>query len=151
MQFLNYLAISVIAYLGVLVGYLFLVLAPEEKQPGMKYFSRISSVLALSAAFLAIYLSFRNPIILSLSAIFILLLIFYRKHLIHVSYIFFSVIFCLLSESAIAFSIISIIIFAYGLTSGAIIFDPREKRKSLMKCLSLSYFIIIASFLRTFL
>ncbi len=147
MEFLNYFLVSVVCYLGVIAGYILMLVAPEEKKPGMRYFNAVHySLFIFSVLFVFI---FRFQDISFIICGLLALIVFYvlRNYGIYISYLWFSVIFYLFSEFS-EFLVFAAIIFAYGLVSGAVICDLKDKRNSLLKVLSLAYFIIIVNLLR---
>lgn len=150
MQALNYFLVSVVSYLGIVAGYVLMLAAPEEKKPGMKYFNIICYSLFLLSVFFTIF--FRpTPIFIFLALFFAVVIYYSKKYQIYLTYLFFSIIFYLFSDSYMLFSVFSIIIFTYGLSAGSISIDLKHKKKSLLKIFSLIYFIIIANILRLIL
>ncbi len=145
MQFLNYLLVSIAAYLGIAAGYVLMLAAPEEKKPGMKYFNMLNYFLFFLSIIFSIF--FRQSIFF---IIFIILfsLCFYllREYQIYIAYLLFSVLFYIFSESYM--HLFSVIIFAYGLSAGAVIFDLKDKKGALFKVLSFAYFILAANLLK---
>ena len=147
MEFLNYLLISVVSYLGVIAGYILMLVAPEEKKEGMKYFNVIQHFLFLIFVLFAIFFKFSDILFILGGVLALALFYSLKRYQIHVSYLSFSVFFYLFSAST-EFLIFSVIIFIYGLAAGSILFDLKDKKTSLLKVFSLAYFIIAANLLR---
>ena len=137
---MEYFLVSVIAYLGLLAGYIILHLAQEEKKPGMKYFKFIENVLFFVSLIVLVYY---NASLIALIAIIFWLL--YRKYSIYIAYLSFAFGFFVLGGNLIY----ATIIFGYGLTAGSIIYQPRKNRLS--RIIFLIYFIVIANILKLIL
>ena len=126
-------AIIIISYLGIVSGYVILMFVPEERKQGEKYFSLASFTAFYAIAFLSIY--FLKPAFVFLPILFTVLFSFFRTN--NIAYIFFSALIPFLPSSDAIISI-SIAIFFYGLSAGALIFRRGESK--LKKILSYAYY-----------
>ena len=73
---LNYFLISVISYLGIILGYIFLHFAPEENA-GRKYFSFINKALFILSLFVLVFFTWPNVFALVFSIVFFILFIIF--------------------------------------------------------------------------
>lgn len=146
MEFLNYFLISILCYLGVISGYIIMWVASEEKEEGMKYFIPFQGFLFVAFVLLTVFFKFDNLFFIIGGVLALIVFFLFRKFQIYFSYLFFSLFFYLFSQY-VELSILSVIIFMYGLVAGAIIFDLKGKKSSLMKVVSLFYFVVIANIL----
>lgn len=144
MEILNYFLVSLIAYLGSVAGYIMILFAPEEKKPGMKYFNAINYFLVLLFVLFLIFFNWFNLLVVLGVFLFFVMLYFFRKYGIYLMYLLFSVVFPFL-DSQKEVLVFSILIFVYGLVVGAVLIDLKNKKVSLMKVLSLIYFVIISN------
>ena len=146
MEILNYFILTIVAYLGLVAGYVFLIMAPEEKKPGMRYFRIVNHFLFILSILLLIWFKTTN-VIFWLSVVVLLVLYFaLRRYHIYVAYIMYSLMFYFFEETEI--KIFAVIIFAYGLSAGAYICEPNKRGESLSKIFILSYFILVANTLK---
>jgi len=146
MEFLTYFIVSILAYLGIIIGSIIIIFAPEEKK-GIKYFIGVNYFLFYIALLFVILFSGFNFLIIVLSLIFGILFVIYKTKQIYTAYLNFAVVFYVSSGSINPFLVISSIVFIYGLSSGAIIMNPKEKKKSFVKALYLIFFVILANIL----
>jgi hypothetical protein len=135
MQFINYFLISVVSFLGLVIGIILVQIAPEEQKPLNKYLIILRQILLLMIfAFIAFYYSgsaFYLPI---LAAYFILAaLVEYRlKGLIKKSMITSSalgVLFFLSMQNSNLFAIESSLILLYGIPTASLIYKKKEKNQ----------------------
>jgi hypothetical protein len=151
MELLTYFLVLLAAYLGIVAGYFIMLVAPEEKKPGMKYFNFLSYfIFYLSIAFIILF-SYKNPIYLLI--VLVLGIIFYlsKRIQLYSAYALFSVFLYLYSVSIPEFLVFSALTFGFGIVSGAIICDLKDKKKSFFKVLYLTVFILISVLLKIFL
>jgi len=138
---INHFLVSIIAYLGLVGGFIILYFAPEEKKPGMKYFTWINYALALFGVLLLNSFLFANYLAIILSVIFLVLGIYFRDKIIYFSYLYFGIgLFLLIGQYG--YEAFAALIFAYGLTAGAILYE--KKWKNFYKVLYLFYFVVIS-------
>jgi hypothetical protein len=145
MQLLNFFLISLICYLGVITGYVIMLLAPEEKKQGMKYFRFLLNAIFIFTIILSVYI--RLDLIVILVSILAVIFFYTLEYKIHVSYLLFAILFYLLSDSSL-FLVLSLAIFAYGMAAGSYVYDPRYKRKSFFRVIYLIYFLILTNLLK---
>ncbi|MBD3163632.1 hypothetical protein GF323_00360 [Candidatus Woesearchaeota archaeon] len=147
MDFLSYFFSSAVSYSGIIAGYVLMLAAPEEKEPGERYFKALSYFLIgisiVMGFFFIGYLSILTAAIFSAGFAF-------KKHTVHFAYLGFSVMFYAFSGTAMILALAAII-FVYGLASGALLADLGNKRLSFFRVLSLSYFILAANALKLIL
>ena len=149
MNNLYYFIISVISYLGVVAGFILMLVAPEEKKIGMRYFKLINYLLYVSLILLLIYLGEFNPYLIGLGIIGLVLFFVMKKYYIYIAYLLFSIVLYIFSEQNL--EVFSIIIFAFGLSAGAYVTDLRHKKHSFYRILTLIYFIFITNLLKIIL
>jgi hypothetical protein len=143
MSLLTYLLILLLSYIGILAGYIILLLAPEEKKPGMKYFYPLNIGLFLVFVVLMVWAKFEIiSVVLALASV--LLFFRFKNFQIHTAYIFFGLSYFLLSDNAY-FIIFPVLIFMYGLVSGAMLFDLKNKKKAFFTLFYTLHFFIIAA------
>ncbi len=147
-DFFSIFLIAVISYLGLIAGIILMFVAPEEKKPGLKYFRWISRGIFYFGALLILFFSFNiSSIIFSIAGIIIFFII--QKKLgdfflgvFAYGYLPISIFFGYDNiEFLVAFFAV---IFAYGLCQGAVICDPKRKKKSLLNGLIYAYFIVLS-------
>ncbi|MBR9700072.1 hypothetical protein GOV09_06450 [Candidatus Woesearchaeota archaeon] len=126
--------ISAIAYLGLIVGSFLMVLAPEEKKPGMKYFHSIHYILFFFSIILAMIVSERSPLMIIVSIIVGVAYYYMRRHFAYLGYLHYSFLIVFFSSTAYN-TLFPIIMFAYGLVVGAYLINLKEKSKSFFKLL----------------
>ncbi len=143
MEFLYFFLISLVSYLGLLVGYILMLIAPEEHEPGLKFFKPLGCFVFLSTLSLVLLFS-KFALIFVIGSIFALLIYCISKEFKpYVAYFIFAIIFYVFREYIIIFSVL---IFAYGLIAGAMIQD--KQKPTLLNLIFLSYFVVIANLLR---
>ena len=156
MRFLIYFITSIISFLGLLVGYLLLRIAPEEQAPLAKYFSFTRRfALLLIFAFVVFYYTTNVFYLLTLLAYAgFIVFIEYGRHdpsnKIMLSYAVLGAIFFLSSKNLNLFVIESSLIFLYGAISMSLVYNRKAKNMPgtiFYNCIfiivanSLSYFI----------
>ncbi len=147
MQFLSYFLVSLTSYLGLFLGSFFMYLAPEEIEPGKKYFLLLEHFLLLFIVIISSLL-FGNILFFSLTIAALLLYFFLKRFRLFLCYAYFSFLLYLSSFSATAFLVISVLLFAFGLTAGAYRFVRKEKVRSFVSLLSFGFFPLLAAVLK---
>ena len=151
MQFANYLFASIISFLGLVIGFMLIQIAPEEKKPLRKYFSFARKFfLLLIFIFLIFYYSFNSLYILGLIAGCMLL--FYLDHKIRdavkksmIAYAMLGVLFFLSSKNTGLFVFVSSLILLYGMFESSMLeINPKYYEKFLANNM---VFILIANIL----
>jgi hypothetical protein len=146
MELSNYLFVAIVSYLGLMIGYVLIYFAQEEKKPGMEYFQVLDYFVFFIFALVSIILNIKNwPIVLLFSAAF-----FIKKYRTHISYLFFAIMIAL-SKVKTELMTYSIITFAYGLIMGSILFDPENKKRSFLELFHFIYFPLIIILIRLIL
>jgi len=137
------LIISIIAYLGLVSGYVIIHFAIEEKKLGMKYFNVFLPVLF----FLSIIPVFlENKILGFIYAIFSIGYIFIKLKN-YFAYFLYAIFFALLNSEYLVYY--SLIIFLYGLCNGAIIYEKKWKNFSIVAYMLL--FVVVTNLIRLIL
>lgn len=151
MQFANYFFASIISFLGLVIGFALVKIAPEEQKPLMKYFSFGKKFfLLLIFIFLLSYYSYSSAYILGLTICCLFLL--YMEHKMKdlskktmISYAVFGALFFLSSKNTNLFVFASSLILVYGMFASSML---EIKSKSYEKFFaSNSVFILIANIL----
>lgn len=123
---INYFLISILAYLGLIIGMILVKISPEEQKPGKKYFLILQKIFfSLSLLFYLYYI--KTHIILIL---IVLLLIIYIQKLFEKPWIIYSIlggIFYLSFDNQNLFLIETILILLYGISVGAYYVDYKTK------------------------
>jgi len=152
MQFINYFIASLISYLGLLIGFLLVKIAPEEQKPLEKIFLILrKAILLLIFGFVTLYY-YSNPAylpILILSFIFLLFIEYKAKSILRKSMLAYSILgilFFLSSKNINLFTIISSLILLHGLPAGSLLYDKRQKNLFEVFLQNIG-FIITANFL----
>jgi hypothetical protein len=144
-----YFLISLISYLGVITGFILMLVAPEEKKPGMKYFNFINHLLFFCLIILLVYLGNMSIYLIGLGVLGVILFLFIKKYQIYIAYLFFSFILYLFSEKFV--EIFAVIIFAFGLSAGAYMIDLKNKKQSFYRVILLIYFVVFTNLLKIIL
>jgi hypothetical protein len=142
--YLNYFLVSVLAYLGLLVGVILIKLAPEEQKPGKKYFILLKKILFfLTITFLLFFYKI-NFILSLLFLFFILILILNKKIKLEKSYLVYlllGIIFYLSSKIFDLFVIESVIIFLYGISNASLNLNLKKRNYYNVLIINLWFFV----------
>jgi len=145
MQLLNYSLISLISFLGLLVGTFLAFTAKEELEPGKKYFMWMQKIILL--LILIFLLNFFN-ISLYLRTISYILFIFLMTINIRsqIIYLVLGAVFLISSKNPELFIINSILIFLYGFPTGSLFAKKliKKKKSFVFKRIILDYFWFVA-------
>ena len=115
----GYLAVSVTAFLGVLVGAVLAFISPEEMEPGARYFVYMQKVLlALLIVSLVLY-QYYGYLVLLITALFIIAEFYVRAAADEIRYALFALVFYITSTVPEHFFASALIIFLYGLPTGS--------------------------------
>jgi hypothetical protein len=151
MLFANYFFASIISFLGLVIGFMLVKIAPEEQKPLMKYFSFAKKFfLLLIFIFLLFYYSYSSAYIIGLVALCLFLL--YIDHAMKDSskksmivYSIFGILFFLSSKNTNLFVFVSSLILVYGMFAPSMLqLKPKIYEKFLA---GNSVFILIANIL----
>ena len=149
MNFLNYFLISLVVYLGLLIGIILSFMAKEELKPGKRWFILVHNViLGFVLFFLLLFLDVNYYLTLFLPLLLIVFLFYYseiyRKS--SVIYLLLGVVFWISSKNKEPLLIISSLVFFYGflISSLQISFKSKNYYKILLK--NLLFFICLALF-----
>ena len=134
MQITTYILASIVSYLGLLLGVILIKLAPEEQNPGKKYFIFLKKILLfLIILFILFFYSIEiiPSLILLLIAMFLLFngkfrfIKFLEKY--YLDYTILGFIFFCSSKIVNLFVIESVLIFLYGIPVASLIFKIKKK------------------------
>lgn len=127
---IDYFLASAIVYLGLMIGIVLILLAPEEQKPGKKYFIQIQKILMTVMSTLVL-LSLNINLILLLFFIIIIILLIYGKEKSqeNSSFVYFVLGLKFVYASTILnlFVIQSILIFLYGIPTASLIYNMKNK------------------------
>ncbi len=147
MNFLNYSLTAIVAYLGLLVGYVLSLIAKEELKSGKKYFIFLQkALLSLIFIFLLVMGFSYIAVLLLLACIVNYVMKNYLKKKfddIIYTYIILSIIFYLSSKTLNLFTIEASLIFLYGLPTGTLL-STNSKKESTIDILKNIIFVVVA-------
>ena len=148
MQILNYFLISLVVYLGLLVGIVLSFMAKEELKPGKRYFILLHNIiLGVILFFILEFLNINVYLILFLPLVLVVFLFkyseLYRKS--WIIYLLLGIIFYLASKNVNHLLIMSTLILFYGFLVSSLQFNKKDYYKILL--MNLGFFICLAIFL----
>ncbi len=130
MQIITYFLASIISYLGLLAGVILVKMAPEEQNPGKKYFILIKKIIfLLIIAFLLLYYRI-NLIFSSFLLLFLFILMLAKKIRLEKSalaYFFLGIVLSLSSKFMDLFIIESVLVFLYGIAAASLLLKQKSK------------------------
>jgi hypothetical protein len=141
MQLLNYSLISLISFLGLLVGMILAFTAKEELEPGKKYFQLLQKLtLLLIVIFLLNFFNINIYLRIIIYILFIFLMTLNIKS--QIIYPVLGVVFFLSLRDINLFTTNSILIFLYGFPTGSLFAKKFIKKRKLFvfKRITLNYF-----------
>ena len=143
---LDYLLITIISFLGLIIGTLLIFMASEEQKPGKKYFILIQNItFTLIIASLLFFYNLHKVLIIILSVIVYLLLIFMKnKKRTHALYPLIGLFFYIVLNNKTFLIIIASLTFIYGLTTAFLQINVKDKKSILKLILSHSTFLLTA-------
>ena len=151
MQLLNYSLISLISFLGLLVGIILAFTAKEELKPGKKYFMLMQKItLLMILIFLLNFFNINLYLRITIYVLFILLMAINIKS--QIIYPVLGIVFFISSKNSELFIINSILIFLYGFPTGSLFAKKiiKKKKSFVFKRVILTYFwfVLIAVVLK---
>ena len=139
MNAMIYFSTMIVAFCGIIAGFIVANMAKEELRPGRKYFSLMQDFLIVLMLFFLLEFYKLNILIIVPILLVVFLLLFYFKNSVKtanmVIYSLLAVIFYLSSKSINLFSLEASLIFLYGLPTGSLI--SNEKIKNILKSLNI--------------
>lgn len=149
MNFINYLLVSLVAFLGIFVGFFLALYTKEELKQGKKYFILLQKILlTLIFGFLLFFFQIQLNIILFISIIFLVFLLVTDSNQQLPIYIALGIIFSITSCNHDIFLTVSSLIFLYGIPTGTLLTQKmlREKKITIIKNLlrTTMWFLVIA-------
>ena len=144
MQLLNYFLISIISFLGILIGMLLAFTAKEELESGKKYFLLLQKLtLLLILIFLLNFFNINLYLRITIYVLFLALMTFNIKS--QIIYPILAVVFFLSSKNPGLFITNSILIFLYGFPTGSLFAKKliKKKKSFVFKKIFLTYFWFI--------
>jgi hypothetical protein len=149
MEFVNYLLISVLTYLGLGAGLLISWMAEEELKPGRKYFV-LAHILTLTFILFFILESFNLSLYIVLLLPLLLIIFLFRYIYTYkksqIMYILLGIISYLALPNKSYFFIIMSLIFFYGMILSALELDIHKKNYFSIILKNLGFFICVALF-----
>lgn len=130
MQIITYLLASIVSYLGLLAGVIQVKMAPEEQNPGKKYFILLKKIIfflmiALLLAYYRINFVFSLLVLLFLGIIIVSGKMKLEKYVL--AYLLLGIIFFLSSKIINLLVIESVLIFIYGMSSASLVYNLKKK------------------------
>ena len=146
MELLVYILIAILAYSGIIFGWVIILFAPEEKIPGRRYFQMLCHTLFFGCVLLSFFwfkgMFLLLPILCGAAYFFL------KEYRHHLSYFFFSLLFFPFSANLSFFLALSSLIFAYGLSAGPMLCNLKKKMVSFGQVLQYSYFLLVCILLK---
>ena len=140
MELINYTLLTIVTYIGIFCGVVLSFISPEELKPGKRYFLIMQKILLfLMSISLFYHITFIN-IILSLT---IVLFAIIQKNS-FIAYLLFAIIIFINVQNIALVTIISVLIFLYGLPTGSLLSNTKKKTVSLLMCLRFGYYPLLA-------
>ncbi len=146
MEVINYFLISLVTYIGLLIGIIISTMAKEELKPGKKYFILLHNIVLAFILFFVleffdvnIYLTIYLPLILIIGLFYFNDL--YKKS--NIFYIGLGIIFYLSSKNINNLLIISTLIFFYGFLISSLQMDFKKKNYLRILYRNLLFFICL--------
>lgn len=140
-DFINYLAVVFVSYLGLLAGIIISYFTKEELAPGKKHFVAMQNLLVFGVFLAGAYVR-RFPWVIWILFGALVILIWNMKNLRHKSalmYLFFAVIIWIASFEMIAIQIVASMIFLAGIPTGSLLI----KKKIIPILISHAHYLII--------
>jgi len=150
MLFINYFIASLISFFGLILGMILIKIAPEEQKPGKKYFILLQNLFFTISIILFLYFLKINSGIIFLIAISLIIYLskikikdYFRKS--EFLYFLLAIIFFLSSKNTSSFLTESVIIFLFGMPTGSLLFN--KKNKNYLKVVLRSIIFLVVSLL----
>ncbi|MBI2651333.1 hypothetical protein HYX01_02590 [Candidatus Woesearchaeota archaeon] len=128
-DYLTYFLASIASYSGLLLGIILIKLAPEEQNPGKRYFILLQKIILL-AALIFLLAFYKVELIISAIIILAAILLLNKKIIPEktgFAYIFLGTIFYLSSKIFDLFVIEASLIFLFGVPTSSLIFNYKKK------------------------
>jgi len=149
MEFLNYILVSLIVYIGLIVGIVISYMAKEELKPGKRYFILAHNIiLAFIIFFILEFLNANVYLTLFFPLIFIIFL-FYYSEIYKKSYVLYPILgafFYVVSKNPKMFLLMSTLTFFYGFLIGSLQIDVKSKNHFKIILQNILFFICLALF-----
>ena len=146
MQFLTYLAVSLIAYLGLVLGIILIRLAPEEQKPGLFYFSLLKKIVFMVLIAMMLFFYQINFFVTIAILVFFLLLVITRKINLEKNrlvYACFGILFFLASLKTTLYEVAAVLIFLYGVPAASLLYHKKENNYKAILLENVWYFVPI--------
>lgn len=133
MQFINYFFVSIISFLGLLIGTYLVQIAPEEQKPLEKNFFLIRKIFLLLIFVFLVYYFYNSYLYLFSLIVLFIFLLFIEFKINNLSkksiiiYLLLGVLFFLSSKNINLFTVESSLILLYGLPTASLIYKTKEK------------------------
>ena len=142
--YLNYFLVSIITYLGLLIGIILIKLAPEEQKPGKKYFILLKKILFFVIIVFLLFSYKINIILTTILLFFTIILLLNKKINLENSsrvYFFLGIIFYLSSKVFNLFVIESVLIFLFGIPTSSLIIKLKKRNYKNILIKNLWFFV----------
>ncbi|MAG91351.1 hypothetical protein CMO83_01615 [Candidatus Woesearchaeota archaeon] len=152
MQFINYFFISLISYLGLLIGIILIRIAPEEQKPLNKYFNLIRKILLLSIFAFILFYYFNSQFNVLVLLVYLIFIVFVEYKIMDqnnksiVIYAILGILFYLSLNNTNLFTIESSLILLYGIPTASLLYNRKIKNHYKIILYNLG-FVIIANLL----
>jgi len=152
LNLLQYSLVSLVIFLGLVIGFILAVCAKEELKPGRKYFILLQHIILFLIIAGFFYFNINDFSLFLLVSIVSGFFIFYNYEKVknfninrpYLMYAFFAIIFYLSYKKIDLFSVESSLMFIYGLPSGSLLTNAGDKMKSLLRIAYNLSFIAVA-------
>jgi len=145
MNFLNYLLVALISFLGLIAGIIIISMAKEEQRPGRKYFMVTKDIILLLIIFFLGYYLKLISIIFVLLILAVYLLKKYKFRKLKEDYLVYSILGLALfisKDMDNLFLIIASLTFIYGLIYGAVIRRKSIKDNLILMLKNVGYLVV---------
>jgi len=144
MQLIVILAVSIISYLGLVLGIILMKIAPEEQKPGQKFFYFFQFLLIVTIILFFFILMIARIDMIIISILFLGLIFWYKSKLNEKSKLFFFILGTILALSTLKanlFVIESTLILIYGTVTSSLLFNLKKKNYVNILTQNLTFFI----------
>ena len=146
MQFLIYIGIALVAYLGLLLGIILIRSAPEEQKPGRFYFKLLKKILFMVIIAMMLFFYKVNFILTIAILIFFLLIVITKKVNLEKNklvYAFLGIIFFGASLKSSLFELIAVLIFMFGMPTASLLYKTKKNNYKEILVENLWFFVPI--------
>lgn len=156
MNFLSFFLLSLFSIIGLLIGIILILLAPEEQRPGKKYFQLIQNVifaliLLVFLFYIKLSLIYLVLLLISLIILYFLLLTKVKDKFRTVNYVYFilAFIFFFSFQYNLLFLIESVLVMLIGIPAASLLF--KKSKRNYWKVLINGFLFVVISMLLYFI